>query len=96
LIRPEKTKSAQALIKSKGRHGPEGVHTVDKAFEGLPPILTAMEACKLLRISRGTLYAEVHSGRLPAIWLGKRCLRFSTHALQAWLRDRGTGARQAA
>jgi excisionase family DNA binding protein len=69
---------------------------VDKAFEGLPPILTAKEACQLLRISRGTLYAEVHSGRLPAIWLGRRCLRFSTYALQAWLRDQDPGSRQAA
>jgi excisionase family DNA binding protein len=60
---------------------------MDNTFEGLPPILTAKEACKLLRISRATLYAEVHSGRLPALWLGKRVLRFSLYALQTRLRD---------
>jgi excisionase family DNA binding protein len=69
---------------------------VDTTFEGLPPILTVREACGLLRISRGTLYAEVHAGRLPAIWLGRRCLRFSTYALQTWLRDQGTARGQAA
>jgi hypothetical protein len=42
------------------------------------------------------LYAEVHAGRLPAIWLGKRCLRFSTYALQTWLHDQGTARGQAA
>jgi excisionase family DNA binding protein len=56
----------------------------------LPPILTSEEARKLLRISRGTLLAEVHAGRLPAIWLGKRCLRFSRTALERWLEDQSS------
>ena len=50
-----------------------------------PAILTTLEACQLLRISRATLYAEVHAGRIPALWIGKRCLRFSRIALERWL-----------
>ena len=56
-----------------------------KPLGDLPPILTSEEARKLLRISRGTLFSEVHAGRLPAIWLGKRCLRFNRTALERWL-----------
>jgi excisionase family DNA binding protein len=56
-----------------------------ESFGAVPPILTVKETCSMLRISRCTLYAEVHAGRLPAIWLGKRCLRFSRHALERWL-----------
>lgn len=51
----------------------------------LPAILTTQDACQLLRISRATLYAEVHAGRIPALWIGKRCLRFSRVALERWL-----------
>jgi hypothetical protein len=36
------------------------------------------------------LLAEVHAGRLPAIWLGKRCLRFSRTALERWLEDQSS------
>jgi excisionase family DNA binding protein len=56
----------------------------------LPPILTSEEARRLLRISRGTLLAEVHAVHLPAIWVSQRCLRFSRTALERWLEDQNS------
>ena len=59
--------------------------TANEPAGNLPAILTTSEACQLLRISRATLYAEVHAGRIPALWIGRRCLRFSRVALARWL-----------
>jgi excisionase family DNA binding protein len=51
-----------------------------------PTVMTADEACQLLRISRCTLYKLVRDEQIPAIWLSRRCLRFSRDALLLWMR----------
>ena len=67
----------------------KGSLTMVASIEELPPILTTLEACKLLRVSRSTLYAEIRSGNLPAIRLGKRILRLSRYALERWIEQQG-------
>ncbi|MFC2016975.1 helix-turn-helix domain-containing protein [Chloroflexota bacterium] len=37
-------------------------------------VLTVLEASRLLRISRGSTYSAVRSGRLKAVHFGKRIL----------------------
>jgi excisionase family DNA binding protein len=48
-------------------------------------LLTYAEASKMLNMKLGTLYALVAQDRLPHIRLGRRLVRFSRPALEAWL-----------
>jgi excisionase family DNA binding protein len=41
----------------------------------------------------GTLYALVSQGRIPHIRLGKRIVRFSAKALDAWLAENTVGTK---
>ncbi len=40
----------------------------------LQQLVTINEACEMLRISRPTLFAHMHSGKLPSVRIGKRRL----------------------
>jgi excisionase family DNA binding protein len=51
-------------------------------------LLTYDEAASELNLKIGTLYALVAQGRVPHVRLGRRLVRFSRTALQAWLRQR--------
>lgn len=49
-------------------------------FDHLPDVLTVVEAARVLRIGRHTLYEAVKRGEIPAIRLGRKIL-FSKSAL---------------
>jgi excisionase family DNA binding protein len=51
-------------------------------------VLTAAEAAELLRVHREHLYVLCGQGKIPHARVG-RSLRFSRHALLAWLAGRG-------
>jgi excisionase family DNA binding protein len=48
-------------------------------------LLTYSEAAKACNLKRGTLYALVAQNRIPHVRLGRRLVRFSREALEAWL-----------
>ena len=48
----------------------------------LPPMLTVEDAAGLIGISRGSAYAAVRSGELPAVRIGRRWLIPTTRLLQ--------------
>jgi excisionase family DNA binding protein len=50
-------------------------------------LMTYDEAAKALHLKLGTLYALVAQGRIPHVRLGRRLVRFSRAALEAWLRE---------
>jgi excisionase family DNA binding protein len=50
-------------------------------------LMTYDEAAKALHLKLGTLYALVAQGRMPHVRLGRRLVRFSRAALEAWLRE---------
>ena len=52
----------------------------------LQPLLCMAEVCKLLHVSRPTIYDLIDEG-LPVIRFG-RAVRFSQSSLQAWLKQR--------
>ena len=52
----------------------------------LQPLLCMAEVCKLLHVSRPTIYDLIAEG-LPVIRFG-RAVRFSQSSLQAWLKQR--------
>jgi excisionase family DNA binding protein len=54
-------------------------------------LLTYDQASKRLNLRVGTLYALVSQGRIPHIRLGKRIVRFSAEALDAWLAENTVG-----
>jgi excisionase family DNA binding protein len=45
---------------------------------------TVVEAGKILGLARGTAYAAAKAGKLPAIWIGRRCI-IPRHALEKLL-----------
>jgi excisionase family DNA binding protein len=50
--------------------------------------MTYAEVSTEYKIKLGTLYSLVAQGRIPHVRLGRRFVRFSRPALQAWLRHR--------
>ena len=48
-----------------------------------PPLINTVEAAARLRVSTRTIREWAHSGKLPAIWLSTRSLRFEAHEIQA-------------
>lgn len=50
-------------------------------------LLTAAEVADLLRVSRATVYRWVDDGRLPAIQLGGRTIRFNPRAIDHFLAE---------
>jgi excisionase family DNA binding protein len=50
-------------------------------------LLTYAEASQMLNLKLGTLYALVAQDRIPHIRLGRRLVRFSRAALEAWLNE---------
>ncbi len=60
---------------------------LDDDDESLPPVLTADELARLLRVNRKTVYAGFRSGEIPG---GKRIggtIRFSRDAVLRWLSE---------
>lgn len=51
----------------------------------LPELLSIAEAARILRISERKVYLLVKGGELPAVRLGKRCLRFDAADLAAFV-----------
>lgn len=51
-------------------------------------LMTYDQASKFLNFKLGTLYAFVSQGRVPHVRLGRRVVRFSRAALEAWLSER--------
>jgi excisionase family DNA binding protein len=49
--------------------------------------LTYEQAGRFLNLKTGTLYALVSQRRIPHVRLGRRLVRFSRPALDAWLRS---------
>jgi excisionase family DNA binding protein len=58
-------------------------------------LITYLQAACLLNMKLGTLYALVAQNRVPHVRLGRRLVRFSPGALQAWVAQRAVepGAR---
>lgn len=53
-------------------------------------ILVADEVAKILRIDRQRVYELVRTGKIPAIRLGDRQIRFSADSIRRWLESGGT------
>jgi len=51
-------------------------------------LLRPREAAAALGIALRTLMALVAAGEIPVVRIGTRCLRFSTAALETWIRER--------
>jgi excisionase family DNA binding protein len=50
-------------------------------------LLTYSQTSKTYNFKLGTLYALVAQNRIPHVRLGRRLVRFSRAALEAWLRE---------
>ena len=53
----------------------------------LGPLLTVCDVASLLRVSRGTVYSWVNSGKIPYSRINS-VVRFSSIRLEAWLEER--------
>jgi len=56
-------------------------------------LLTYAQAANLLNLKLGTLYALVAQNRVPHVRLGRRLVRFSRPALEAWVSERAIDVR---
>ena len=65
---------------------PEGLRITTNA------LITYDEAAKRLGLTLGTLYALVHTGRIPHVRLGKRLVRFRPAELERWLESNSVPA----
>lgn len=54
----------------------------------LPRLLTYSQLAEITGLSKGTLYSMVANGEVPHVRLGKRFVRFTEEAVQAWLASR--------
>ncbi len=54
-------------------------------------LLRVSEACKMLSVSRATMYELVKDGTVPSIQLGKE-IRIPVEALRKWVEDQSKGA----
>ena len=54
---------------------------------GLPPVLTVREVCKLMKLSRNTVYQELRTGGIPGLIQVGRAVRVSGPILARWLQD---------
>ena len=53
----------------------------------IKPILwTAREAAKALNVSERTLWTLTQTGKIPAVRIGKRGIRYDPHDIQAWIK----------
>jgi excisionase family DNA binding protein len=59
--------------------------------DGPDDILTAVEAARLLRISRAQVYTLTAAGQLPHVRVSPRCVRYRRGALLAWFEAREKG-----
>jgi excisionase family DNA binding protein len=59
--------------------------------DGDDVVLTAVEAAKLLRVSRSRLYAMAAAQEIPHLRLSTRCVRFCRSSLLRWLEEREQG-----
>lgn len=57
----------------------------------LPEVLTVPEVCKLLRLSKNTVYEAARKNRIPGMVRVGKVLRFSRDRVLAWI-DTGQGA----
>ena len=53
-------------------------------------LLKPREAAAILRIGERTLWRWVSEGRVPAIKLSNRTVRFSRETLESWLSERAS------
>lgn len=60
--------------------------TVFRILILMEPLLTAAEAAKMLKVSVSTLQRVTASGSLHPIRVSKRCVRYSPHDLEAFVR----------
>lgn len=56
-------------------------------------VLVAEEVASLLRVDKQRVYELVRTGQIPVIRLGERQYRFSTEAVERWLREGGSQKR---
>ena len=61
-------------------------YTGSLGLEGYPPLLTADDVAKLLRVTRKAVYAMVERGQIPGVKRYGRRVRFCRDAIAAWLR----------
>lgn len=53
-----------------------------------PLLLSPLQVCALLGISKGQLYAEMRLGRLHGLIIGSRSRRFSRSELERYIAER--------
>ncbi len=54
-------------------------------------LLTPAEVAEMLSIAPITLYQMVHYGRIPAVKISARCLRFRAEDIQKWIAEKTHG-----
>ena len=59
----------------------------ERAFGGLPPVLTVEEVADLMRVDRKTAYAAIADGSVPGVRRVGRCIRVSRDVLLRWLEE---------
>lgn len=55
-------------------------------------LLTTDDVMRLLRLKRHTVLSLVHSGRLAAIRISRKCFRFRREDVEKFVRSRGSEA----
>jgi excisionase family DNA binding protein len=56
----------------------------DLQFDHLPDVLTVVQAARVLRIGRHTLYEAVKRGEVPAIRVGRKILFNKSVLMRLW------------
>jgi excisionase family DNA binding protein len=57
-------------------------------------LLTVPEVADLLRMGTDTIYQYVDQGRIPAIKIRGRMIRFSPSAIRKWVETQSTGGQK--
>ncbi len=59
--------------------------------EERPEVLTVLEAARLMRVSRQTVYRLIQEGKLPGVVrIGPFAIRINRRALEAYLKGEGS------